>query len=111
MYWLISLIGAALVGALLVVLVDRIFGRQEQLPGLDDPEVRHQHWENLRHNPLTADAIRGVKFSLSPRGYNMAEVDAFLKRLADHAEGNQQTPSEPGTVETHSEQPNIPAED
>ena len=36
----------------------------------------------LPEGPLTADDVLGVRFSLAPRGYRMAEVDAVLDRLA-----------------------------
>lgn len=82
MFWLLSLVGAFLVGALLVYLLGTMFGRGEALPPVTAGNAKLQHWENLESSPLTAKGIRDIGFSLEIRGYNQAEVDFYIDRLA-----------------------------
>lgn len=82
MFWLLSLVGAFLVGALLVYLLGTVFGRGEALPPVTAGNAKQQHWENLENGPLTAEGIRDAGFSLEIRGYNQAEVDFYIDRLA-----------------------------
>ena len=82
MFWLLSLFGAFLVGALLVYLLGTVFGRGEALSPVTAGNAKLQHWENLENGPLTAEGIRDIGFSLEIRGYNQAEVDFYIDRLA-----------------------------
>ena len=82
MFWLLSLVGAFLVGALLVYLLGTVFGRGEALSPVTAGNAKLQHWENLENGPLTAEGIRDIGFSLEIRGYNQAEVDFYIDRLA-----------------------------
>lgn len=86
MFWLLSLVGAFLVGALLVYLLGTVFGRGEALPPVTAGNAKLQHWENLENGPLTAEGIRDAGFSLEIRGYNQAEVDFYIDRLAGRIE-------------------------
>lgn len=86
MFWLLSLVGAFLVGALLVYLLGTVFGRGEALPPVTAGNAKLQHWENLKNSPLTAEEIRDIGFSLEIRGYNQAEVDFYIDRLAGRIE-------------------------
>ncbi|MCG7456398.1 MULTISPECIES: DivIVA domain-containing protein [Corynebacterium] len=86
MFWLLSLVGAFLVGALLVYLLGTVFGRGEALPPVTAGNAKLQHWENLENSPLTAEGIRDIGFSLEIRGYNQAEVDFYIDRLAGRIE-------------------------
>lgn len=82
MFWLLSLVGAFLVGALLVYLLGTVFGRGEALPPVTAGNAKLQHWESLENGPLTPEGIRDIGFSLEIRGYNQAEVDFYIDRLA-----------------------------
>lgn len=82
MFWLLSLVGAFLVGALLVYLLGTVFGRGEALPPVTAGNAKLQHWENLENSPLTPEGIQDIGFSLEIRGYNQAEVDFYIDRLA-----------------------------
>lgn len=86
MFWLLSLVGAFLVGALLVYLLGTVFGRGEALPPVTAGNAKQQHWENLENGPLTTEGIRDTGFSLEIRGYNQAEVDFYIDRLAGRIE-------------------------
>ena len=79
---MLSLVGAFLVGALLVYLLGTVFGRGEALSPVNAGNAKLQHWENLENGPLTAEGIRDIGFSLEIRGYNQAEVDFYIDRLA-----------------------------
>ena len=84
MYWIFSIAGAALVAGLLVYLVGRVFGPGEYTgPRADHPAERHA--AEFRENcELTGANLRQVKFTRSLRGYDAAEVDALIDRLATH---------------------------
>jgi DivIVA domain-containing protein len=71
----------ALLGVVLVLFAAAVLSTREgtvlapapqDLPDLGLPE-----------RPLRAEDVDGVRFSLAPRGYRMAEVDAVLDRLAE----------------------------
>ena len=115
MFWLLSLVGAFLVGALLVYLLGTVFGRGEALPPVTAGNAKKQHWTDLGSSPLTEEGIRNTGFSLEIRGYNQAEVDFYIDRLAGRiAELEQQVGVDSGTdaaagtteenVAAHSEQ-------
>ena len=63
-----------------------MFGRGEALPPVTAGNAKLQHWENLKNSPLTAEEIRDIGFSLEIRGYNQAEVDFYIDRLAGRIE-------------------------
>ncbi len=71
----------ALLGVVLVLFAAAVLSTREgtvlapapqDLPDLGLPE-----------RPLRAEDVEGLRFSLAPRGYRMAEVDAVLDRLAE----------------------------
>lgn len=62
--------------------------------GMQPEPVRDHETMVLPPSPLTGDDLRGLRFDVTPRGYNMAEVDALLHRLADEADGTSYGPSE-----------------
>lgn len=102
MFWLLSLVGAFLVGALLVYLLGTVFGRGEALPPVTAGNAKLQHWESLENGPLTPEGIRDIGFSLEIRGYNQAEVDFYIDRLAGRIkELEQQVDSVTNDVEDH----------
>lgn len=109
MFWLLSLVGAFLVGALLVYLLGTVFGRGEALPPVAAGEAKKQHWRDLESKPLTAEGIRDAGFSLEIRGYNQAEVDFYIDRLAGRIEkleqqvGAQHTDQDEATVDNPAE--------
>ncbi|MEL4183501.1 DivIVA domain-containing protein [Corynebacterium bovis] len=82
MYWLMSLFGALAVGCVLVYLVGTVTGRQETLPDLTTGPDAEEHWRELTRTSVTAESVRGARFSLAFRGYRAAEVDALLERVA-----------------------------
>lgn len=76
--------------AIMIVLVMGVIamlaaGRGEPMaPAYDDrPDVVVP-----QDRPLTAQDLRGVRFSLALRGYRMSEVDALLDRLASEMGGD-----------------------
>ncbi|GEM_PF-2957397 len=84
MYSLISLLGAAIVGGLLVYLILNVFGRQKQIGSSPQSVTDAQHVESIRTTPMTPDGIKNLQFTESFRGYNTDEVDEFLERLASY---------------------------
>ncbi len=79
MTWFLAILLVLAIGAVAVVASGR--GRAMQ-PTFDDrPDVRVQ-----ADGPLTAQDLRGVRFTTAFRGYRMAEVDALLDRLAAELE-------------------------
>ena len=86
MYLLVSLVGAALVGATLTVLIAQVFGRGEMTEPVAARVEDRQHI--TQYGPdVTAEDVRNVQFSQSLRGYDPREVDMFLdviqQRLAE----------------------------
>ncbi|HEY4598050.1 DivIVA domain-containing protein [Corynebacterium sp.] len=84
MYWIFSIAGAALVAGLLVYLVGRVFGPGEYAGPRADHPAERQAAEFRENCELTGVNLRQVKFTRSLRGYDAAEVDALLDRLATH---------------------------
>lgn len=84
MYWIFSIAGAALVAGLLVYLVGRVFGPGEYTGPRADHPAERQAAEFRANCELTGANLRQVKFTRSLRGYDAAEVDALLERLATH---------------------------
>lgn len=94
MYWLISVLGAALVGALLVYVLGVFFGRGDSTLGPAEPGAAEEaHWHQIRNSPLSTQGINSVQFSQSFRGYNAAEVDAYLERLSARIAELEDTPA------------------
>ncbi|WP_293818996.1 DivIVA domain-containing protein [uncultured Corynebacterium sp.] len=112
MFWLLSLVGAFLVGALLVYLLGTVFGRGEALPPVTAGNAKLQHWTNLENSPLTAEEIKSTGFSLEIRGYNQTEVDFYIDRLAGRIqELEQQVGSAADAAEDHAAEPDTAEED
>jgi DivIVA domain-containing protein len=75
MIWLLAIVAILVIGALVVLAVAR---GTAMAPAFDDRrEVRLP-----ADRPLRADDVRSVRFTMTLRGYRMAEVDALLARLA-----------------------------
>ena len=84
MYWIFTIAGAALVAGLLVYLVGRVFGPGEYAGPRADHPAERQAAEFRANCELTGANLRQLKFTRSLRGYDAAEVDALLERLATH---------------------------
>lgn len=82
MYWLMSLVGAGFVAVVLALAFGAFFGRDETLSAPEIDEVLQRHRRNLEQSAITAEAVRSVQFTQSLRGYQPAEVDAYLERVA-----------------------------
>ncbi|MBF4553245.1 DivIVA domain-containing protein [Corynebacterium suicordis] len=81
MYWLFSLIGAMLVGALLTYVLATVVGRGELLPPAKKGLLAEEHQRQLAEWPVTARNVDSVRFTTSLRGYNQQEVDEYLRRV------------------------------
>lgn len=81
MYWIMSLVGALIVGALLAYLLGKVFGRGEALPPVAKSVVDREHVRQWQQMPITAESMNNVAFTLSARGYSPQEVDYFLDRV------------------------------
>lgn len=82
MYWLFSLVGAVLVGALLTYLLSTSFGRGEELPPATRGPLAPQHRAQLEDSPVTSEHVDNVCFATAVRGYDQREVDAYLHRIS-----------------------------
>lgn len=82
MYWIFSLVGALLVGALLMYVVAVVFGRGQEMPPAPEDPVEQQRLEALRDLPITSQACDKVRFRPALRGYRPQEVDEYLQRIA-----------------------------
>jgi DivIVA domain-containing protein len=80
MTWLFALLVVVVMGVTAVVAT----GRGGSMSEVDDDRPRPQL---PPPGPVTADALRTVRFTTAFRGYRMAEVDALLDRLAHHLDG------------------------
>lgn len=74
--WYILIIAA--VGGLLFVAASLVFGRGERLDPL--PRGASPTW--LPEHAVDGDDVRALRFQQTPRGYDAAEVDWALQRLA-----------------------------
>jgi DivIVA domain-containing protein len=92
MVWLLAVLAILVVGALTVLAVAR---GAAMSPAYDDRrEVRLP-----ADRPLVADDVRGTRFTMTLRGYRMAEVDALLARLAAEMEERESgAPADPSDV-------------
>jgi len=79
MVWVLAIVAILVVGALVVLAVAR---GAAMTPAVDDRrEIRLP-----ADRPLRAEDVRGVRFTMTLRGYRMGEVDALLARLAAELE-------------------------
>ena len=86
MIWLWAVLVILVVGGLVVLAVAR---GAAMAPAVDDRrEVRLP-----AGRPLRAEDIRGTRFTMTLRGYRMAEVDALLARLAAEMEERTGSPT------------------
>ena len=75
MIWLLTVLAILVIGALVVLAVARGAG---MAPAYDDRrEVRLPVGR-----PLQAEDLRAARFTMTLRGYRMAEVDALIARIA-----------------------------
>lgn len=75
MIWLLAIAAIVVIGALVVLAVAR---GAAMAPAYDDRrEVRLP-----AGRPLRGEDLRATRFTMTLRGYRMAEVDALLARLA-----------------------------
>jgi DivIVA domain-containing protein len=89
MIWLLAIVAILVIGALVVLAVARGAG---MAPAYDDRrEVRLPVGR-----PLRAEDLRATRFTMTLRGYRMAEVDALIARLAAEME-ERTSPSPRGT--------------
>ena len=85
MIWLLAVLAIVVVGGLVVLAVAR---GAAMAPAADDRrEVRLP-----ADRPLRAADIRATRFTMTLRGYRMAEVDALLARLAAELEERTSAP-------------------
>lgn len=89
MYWIMSLLGALIVTGLLGYVVALSVGRGEDLPPTQDREkgrpispAAMEHHRHLTESPIAAESVRGIRFNLAWRGYDQAQVDAYLERVS-----------------------------
>lgn len=81
MFWLFSLLGALLFGALLTLVLGKTFGRSEDFPPLAEFPAKEEPWKSVTGGPVTAASVPHVKFALAFRGYDQRQVDAYLDRV------------------------------
>jgi len=75
MTWLFAILVVAVIGGVAVVAAGRGGTMAETFDDRPDAPVPADR-------PLTAEDLRGMRFSTALRGYRMSEVDALLDRLA-----------------------------
>lgn len=84
-------------------------GQLGSLPASDDDTYR----PDLPVGDLTSSQLRATRFGVAIRGYDMAQVDALLNRLADQLEGDRAPLADPerfdDDVELPGQPPQIPA--
>ncbi|MGR6967711.1 DivIVA domain-containing protein [Geodermatophilus sp. URMC 61] len=73
----------AVVGGLLFLGGSALLGRGETRPPADPDRSPLELPED---RPVTADDVRGVRMSVTVRGYRMTEVDWLLEQLAEALE-------------------------
>lgn len=85
----------AIVAAVVYALATIVFGRGEALP----PIATGETLTCLPTEAMSGDDVRSLKFRVSARGYNMAEVDWAIAELAAEIDRlRQQLPSEPSST-------------
>jgi DivIVA domain-containing protein len=75
MTWFFAILVVAVIGGVAVVAAGRGATMAETFDDRPDARVPADR-------PLTAEDLRGMRFSTALRGYRMSEVDALLDRLA-----------------------------
>jgi DivIVA domain-containing protein len=75
MTWFFAILVVAVLGGIAVVAAGRGGAMAETFDDRPDARVPADR-------PLTAEDLRGIRFSTALRGYRMSEVDALLDRLA-----------------------------
>jgi len=75
MTWFFAILVVAVIGGVAVVAAGRGGAMAESFDDRPDARVPADR-------PLTAEDLRGMRFSTALRGYRMSEVDALLDRLA-----------------------------
>jgi DivIVA domain-containing protein len=75
MTWFFAILVVAVIGGVAVVAAGRGGAMAETFDDRPDARVPADR-------PLTAEDLRGMRFSTALRGYRMSEVDALLDRLA-----------------------------
>ena len=76
-------VGVLVVGGLLFLGASLLLGRGETQPPADPDRSPLELPED---RPVTADDVRGVRMSVTVRGYRMTEVDWLLEQLAQALE-------------------------
>jgi len=89
MVWVLAIVAILVLGALVVLAVAR--GAAMEPAVSDRREVRLP-----TDRPLGPEDVRSIRFTMAPRGYRMAEVDALLARVAAEMEQR----SRPGSHDT-----------
>ncbi len=89
MSWFFAVLVVALMGMVAVVATGRGGSMTEVFDDRPDARVPADR-------PLTADDLRGVRFTTALRGYRAAEVDALLDRLATELEAREPGAAGPG---------------
>ena len=79
MMWLFAILIVVVMGVVAVVAAGRGGSMAETFD--DRPDSRVQ-----ADGPLTAQDLRGIRFTTAFRGYRMSEVDALLDRLSAELE-------------------------
>ncbi|KAB1503974.1 DivIVA domain-containing protein [Corynebacterium sp. 320] len=92
MFWIVSLLGAVVFGALLTLVLGTVVGRQEDYPPrLEEPDAQ-EPWKTLMDAPITASSVQEIQFAQSVRGYNPQQVDAYLERISARLEQLERQP-------------------
>jgi DivIVA domain-containing protein len=87
MMWFFAVLIVLLMGAIAVVAAGAGDSMAEEYD--DRPDVRVQ-----ADGPLTAQDLRGIRFTTAMRGYRASEVDALLARMARELEDREPAPAE-----------------
>ena len=78
--FLLFVVGVLLVAALLFAGASLLLGRGETQP---PAELDRSPVELPDDRPVTGDDVRGLRLSVTTRGYRMTEVDWLIDQLAD----------------------------
>lgn len=79
---MVSLLGALLFGAMLTLVLGKVFGRSENFPPLAEFPAQEEPWKSVTSAQVTAKTVPHVKFALAFRGYDQRQVDVYLDRVA-----------------------------
>lgn len=100
MHLVIVLIAVGLLGLAALVAAGK-FGQMQSEP------IRDQYQPPVNDGPLTAESLKEVRFAVSPMGYDMAQVDEFLARVARDLDGAERTPDPAPEPTTAADEPQI----